>query len=340
MGVPTLQDIATDCGLSLATVDRVINQRGGVRSRTRTRVIEAGQRLGYFVPGDPLLTSPLAPVRLAVLLPQGTNAFINELDRQVMLQAAGLDGVQATVHRAANFDALELARQISALGATHDGLALVAIDNPAVREAIRRLRQSGTGVVTLASDISGVAHLGYIGIDNAQAGRLGGYLLGRLLGRERTAKVAFFAGSVFYRGHQEREIGFRQILAEEFQNLTLTDVLQVHEDRQQSFAALRDLLERHPDLAGIYNAGGATAGIAAALLAAGKAQSCVLIAHDATPNNKTLLLNGTLDAVIDQNARAEVREALTTLARAARGQSTQPVPPRLQVIFRENLPQD
>jgi LacI family transcriptional regulator len=44
----TLTDIAREAGVSAATVDRVLNNRPGVRARTREIVIEMAQRLGYI----------------------------------------------------------------------------------------------------------------------------------------------------------------------------------------------------------------------------------------------------------------------------------------------------
>ncbi|TIY09816.1 MAG: LacI family transcriptional regulator, partial [Mesorhizobium sp.] len=52
-----------------------------------------------------------------------------------------------------------------------------------------------------------------------------------------------------------------------------------------------------------------------------------------------LLLDGTLDAVIDQNPRVEAREALNTLTHAVRGLPYELHQPRLQVIFRESIPE-
>ena len=66
----------------------------------------------------------------------------------------------------------------------------------------------------------------------------------------------------------------------------------------------------------------------------------VLIGHEATDDNKRLLLDGALDAVIDQNPRVEAREALNALTRAARDEAYALVPPRLAIVFRENLPED
>ena len=44
---PTVHDIAAAAGVSLATVDRVLNLRPGVRSVTRAKVEQAIERIGY-----------------------------------------------------------------------------------------------------------------------------------------------------------------------------------------------------------------------------------------------------------------------------------------------------
>ena len=44
---PTVHDIARSAGVSLATVDRVLNGRPGVRSVTREKVEQAIVALGY-----------------------------------------------------------------------------------------------------------------------------------------------------------------------------------------------------------------------------------------------------------------------------------------------------
>ncbi|MGO7428896.1 LacI family DNA-binding transcriptional regulator, partial [Rhizobium ruizarguesonis] len=44
---PTVHDIAAAAGVSLATVDRVLNQRPGVRNVTREKVETAIRELGY-----------------------------------------------------------------------------------------------------------------------------------------------------------------------------------------------------------------------------------------------------------------------------------------------------
>src|SRR5690606_11833467 len=44
---PTIHDVARDAGVSIGTVSRVVNERGGVRQVTRERVLASIARLGY-----------------------------------------------------------------------------------------------------------------------------------------------------------------------------------------------------------------------------------------------------------------------------------------------------
>jgi LacI family transcriptional regulator len=333
----TLTDIAHEAGVSPATVDRVLNDRPGVQARTKAQVLAVARRLGYL-PADPLHN--LRPLKLAFLLPEGPNAFMRDLAAQIALQTPHYAAVSVQIHQIAGFDPARLAGQLTALQGQNDGLALIAIDHPVVREALRALAQTNIPVVTLVSDIHNTPRTAYIGIDNGQAGRLAGYVLGRFLGKTRPAKVALFAGSLAYRGHHEREMGFRQILSQDFPGFIVSEVREVHEDRDRAYAETLSLLDSQPDLAAIYNAGGATAGIARALKDRGRAGKIVFVAHEATTANKALLLDGTLDGVIDQNPRVEVREALNTLIHAARGTPYKGTAPRLQMIFRENLPNE
>jgi LacI family transcriptional regulator len=329
-----LADIAREAGVSSATVDRVLNERPGVKDHTRQHVLSVAQRLG-FLPG-PAATPNL---RLAFLLPQGTNTFIKMLQAQIEQQAAQLEGVETRVETIEGFDPAALSARLSELQGQIDGLGVIALDHPIVREALRDLAAGGVEIVTLCSDIQNVPRRAYIGTDNRQAGRLAGYVMGRFLG-QTAAKVALFAGSLSYRGHQEREMGFRQVLHEEFSGIEIVEVREMLDDREKAYRETLALLGRHPDLAAIYNVGGGSFGIGRALKDRGLSTRIVLIGHEATPGNKALILDGTMDAIIDQNPRVEAREALAALSASIRGEDYRPVPPRQHIIFRENLPDD
>ncbi|MER8745011.1 LacI family DNA-binding transcriptional regulator [Mesorhizobium sp. M1004] len=338
----TLTDIAREAGVSAATVDRVLNNRPGVRARTREIVLEMAHRLGYIAEGPngaPPRPSPGEVIRLDFALPAGTNSFIKMLHRHIEAQALARPDLDVHIATIEGFNPDRLARLLQELRGQTQGVGVIALDHPTVREAIRSLSANDVKVVTIASDILHVPRVAYIGIDNRAAGRLAGYLLNRFMGSERPSKVALFAGSLSYRGHEEREMGFRHILTEESPNLKIVEMREMLDDREKAYSEASALLDRHPDLAAIYNVGAGNTGIARALKERGRAKDILFLGHEVTDGTKELLLDGTLDAVIDQNPRVEAREALNILSHSVRHLSYEPHQPRLQVIFKENIPE-
>jgi LacI family transcriptional regulator len=338
----TLEDVARDSGLSVATVDRVINERPGVRERTRSRVLDVACRLGYIAGAAEevaKITRPLPLVSLDFVLPNGTNTFILNLAEQLEMFAARRPDLRLRLHMIEGFNPAALAAKLAELMGRSNGVGITALDHPVVREAIRGLTGSGIPVLTLASDIMNVPRLAYVGIDNRAAGRLAGYLLGRFLPKG-PAKVAVFAGSLSYRGHEEREMGFRHIVNEAYPELSVVELREVNDDPGRGYEEAKALLAKYADIAGIYSIGAGTEGIARALEETGRAQDVVFVGHELTEHTRRYLMSGTMDVVIDQNPRVEAREAIELLTRAARREPFQRgANLRVHAIFRENLPE-
>ena len=207
----------------MATVDRVLNDRAGVKSRTRDRVLRAARDLGYI--DDPSAPHPAkageGTVKLHFILPEGSNQFIRRLHEQIEGLARSRPGIEVVVTGTESINADLLAQRLRAIGPDVQGVGFIGLDHPHVCQATRTLAARGVKLVTIASDIHHVPREAYIGIDNRAAGRLAGYLVKRFLPQASTGKVALFAGSLSYRGHEEREMGFRHILAEEAPSLEI-----------------------------------------------------------------------------------------------------------------------
>src|ERR1700744_4793926 len=74
-----IPDIARAAGVSTATVDRVLNGREGVRAITAQRVLQVAAQLGYL-PAPDVPAAPVSkPMRIAFLLPAGTNRYLHML---------------------------------------------------------------------------------------------------------------------------------------------------------------------------------------------------------------------------------------------------------------------
>jgi LacI family transcriptional regulator len=208
-----------------------------------------------------------------------------------------------------------------------------------VREAVATLAGRGVPVVTVISDLGNSQRVGYVGLDNRAAGRTAGYLIGRFIGA-RDAKVALVAGSLRYAAHQEREAGFLHLLEELLPKLTVVGLREGLDDTEKNYRQTRTLLEHHPDLAGIYNIGGASDGIARALQECGMQHKVVFIGHDLTPDTRAQLIDVSTDAVITQNPLSTITSCVRIFAdlRDGRPALSGVETTRSQVVFRENLP--
>ena len=96
---PTVADVARVAGVSVATVDRVLNGRHPVREETARRVSEAATRLGYHAAGliRQRLTA-LPQVRLGFVLLRQRQFFYQAFERELGYRPRPLrEGLQRTV---------------------------------------------------------------------------------------------------------------------------------------------------------------------------------------------------------------------------------------------------
>jgi LacI family transcriptional regulator len=336
-----LRDVARLAGVSTATVDRVLNRRPGVRPVTVARVLQAAGSLGYILDAERHPAAAARPMRLTFLLPAGSNRFLTNLGRHIAGAQALLQplGVTARVEFIRSFNPELLARHLLQAGRRSDGVAFMALEHPAVREAVHQLAERGVPTVTLISDIANARRAAYVGLDNRAAGRTAAYLLARFIGM-RPAKVAMIAGSLSYRAHEERELGFMHLLQESFPQIEILGLREGHDDEAVNYRQTRMLLAQHRDLAGIYNIGGGPEGIARALKEARREREIVFIGHGLTPETRAMLLDGTLDALITQNPHASLLDCVRIFRNleAAEPAMTGLEPTRSEIFFRENLP--
>lgn len=328
----TIVDIAKATRHSTATVDRVLNNRPGVREETRQLILKVAADLKYA-------RAMPAALPFDIILPSA-GGFMRMLAEQFnRIAVEGASQRKVNIHFV-NYNApeelmilLDRFRQDSA------GVGLVALDHILIREALKGLIRRNVPVITLLTDISSLPHQGYIGTDNRLAGRLAGHMIGKFLPK-LAAKVAIFKGSASYRGHEEREMGFRSIIRETFPHLEILEAREIGESEQSGQDLTTILLDREPDLAGLYNIGAGTGGIARALQGLPADRKPVFVAHDLSRDTRAHLLSGTVDVIIDQNAELTAHRALARLGEA--------VDHRMlgvcevmdsRIIFRDNIPQ-
>ncbi|MGV8855622.1 MAG: LacI family DNA-binding transcriptional regulator [Devosia sp.] len=336
----TVHDVARAAGVSLATVDRVLNGRPGVRATTAEKVEAAIAAIGFQRDLGASLLARARDLKLTFIIPDGSNEFMASLADAVTRCASQAlsERMHLQTQRIKPLDGHALVQALAALEPRDCDCALVvASQEPAVVAAVDAASRRGVVVMTLVSDLPASLRRHFIGIDNTAAGRTAAALMGRFL--PRGGKVAVIAGSLHLRDHADRLAGFAAALADDFPAIAIIGPIEGHDERSQTQSIVGDLLTRHPDLGGIYNLGAGNAGLVAALDTSGRAGAIRVIAHELTGPTRGGLRSGAIDVVLDQNPDGEIRAALAAArALALGGTGSIPVDPiEIGIFLRDNL---
>lgn len=335
--VAKVPDIAKLAGVSTATVDRVLNQRPGVKAETVEKVRAAMEELGLAAParGRP---RKIANLRFAYVLPALRAPFFDLIDRNIAQSAAMFrdQHITETTHRLEMADPAAFAAALMEFSDCQ-GLALLAPDAPEIKSAVNELVRGGVHVVTLCSDIPGSLREAYVGLDNRAAGRTAGLLLGRMAAGREGSRVAVLDSGSRFSDEVDRIVGFTQVIEDEFPSLTRLRQADFPDREAEAEAAMRQLLAEEPALSGVYNPGRTTHGIARAIVESGR--GVAYMSHDLTETNRLQLLSGATAFVLHQ----DIRYCVMAAARALKGlceniRGSLVAPARIEILTRENLP--
>lgn len=336
----TVHDVARAAGVSLATVDRVLNGRPGVRAATAEKVEDAIKTLGFSRDLNASLMARARDLKVVFFIPDGSNEFMDSLAEAVARRAgpALADRMHLTTERIRALDTGALASGLDALDPrTCDCAVIVTSEEPDILAAVDSATRRGIAVMTLVSDLPASNRRHFIGVDNVAAGRTAASLLGRFL--PGGGAVAVIAGSLHLRDHLERLEGFRQILSADFSSIEILGPFEGHDERGETETLVARLLEENPVLSGIYNLGAGNAGLVSALTNSGRAGKLRVIAHELTEPTREGLRFGAIDVVLDQNPDGEIREAIAAARSlalgAARHVATDPI--EIGIFLRDNL---
>ena len=314
----TIADIARQAGVGTATVDRVLNRRPGVNAETVQRVLQVVAELGAPPQrGRPRIGENF---RFAFVLPADAAPF-NELVDRLIAQAAGEfrhQHITEVTHRIDGGDAAAFAAELAQLGDC-DGIAVMAPDLPPVKLAINELVRTGVHVVTLFSDVAGSMRETHIGADNRAAGRTAGLLLGRMAAARRArhaaAQLAGHAPVGRDRAPHRLRAGDRGTLPEaEGAAHARPAARRRRRPAARCCASCAATASTPARIAGVYNVGSGSAGVARAIESLGLTGSVGVVAHDFTDEHRALLGANGLAYVLHQ----DIHYCISTAARVLR----------------------
>jgi LacI family transcriptional regulator len=335
-----IREIAAQAGLSEATVDRVLNRRGGVRASTVQEVHRAvadlhRQKSQLRLGGRTFMIDVVmdAPERFSSAVRTALETELPSLRPAVIRSRFHLRETAPTADLVAILD------RIASRGS--QGVILKAPDVPEISAAVQHLVRNGIPIVTLVTDLPSSPRLAYVGIDNRAAGATAAYLLEQWLGSE-PGDVMVIRSSGFFRGEDEREMGFRGTMRATCPGRRQVDVID-QDGRDESLREqVRVALAADPTIKGVYSMysiGGGNAAVVRAFAEAGRNCS-VFIAHDLDDHNTALLQSRRLSAVLHHDLNQDMRRACHVIMQAHRALPG-PIlswPSSIQVITPFNVP--
>ena len=303
MGV-TIKQIAELANVSRGTVDKVLNNRPGVKAETKEKILQIAKELNYqpnFL-GKALVQSK-DPTKLGIILIPDYNPFIQATLKGIhqATEEFAPFGLNISIKMLTTLEPAELVNLLTDMSMDgYDGIAVFPIDDVQVKNKINQLVEQGIVIVTFNSKIEGINDLCFLGQDHIKGGAAAAGLMGRLLpgGGELGIIISFHNLSC----HQCRLNGFREKIASSYPGLKIVEIRENQDRKEEAFKTTLEYCNRYPNLKGIYITGGGIGGVGSALEIAGRAREMKVVCHDLVPDTVTLLQNGTVDFAIGQSA--------------------------------------
>jgi LacI family transcriptional regulator len=305
----TIKQIAAQAGVSKATVDRALHGRGAVHARTETRIKQAIRDLelqertslasGRTIPLDVILHTPERFSKLVC------DALIDEMSHFVSFQ------LRLRFHCVETINTEEMRKLMLKCANDSYGIILKAENNPLIGKTIEELQRHRVPVVTMVTDVADSKRLRYVGMDNVVAGTTAAYLMSQWI-KEAELDVAVVLSSQHFLGEAERVKGFCQGLKLMAPTLNPVWVSEGYGVDGMTFDVMMNTLNHYPNLKAVYCVGGGNAAILRAFKQAGR-DIVSYIGHDVDEENRFLLTDRKLNAVIQHDLRSDARTVFQTL---------------------------
>ena len=322
----TIKDVAREAGVSVATVNRVIAGHSNVRPETAARVAEAAQNVNYHGANLIKLNMPanLPTVRMGFVLNKKQQEFYRVFDQNIQQACARstkaiCQPVIEYCHSQAPADVAEVVRN---LANRVDVMAATMVNHPTITQAVTELKAKGVEAFAMLNDFAQGERICYIGMNNLKIGRGAAHMLAK--SAKRPGKIAVFVGGHRWHGHDLREAGLRGYFREIDKDFRVLDTLVNLETRQVTYEATIDLLDRHPDLVGLYVAGGGMEGAIEALREERAPGDVALVVNEWTEQTQAALAEGILSMVVATPLPALCERLVALMADAVIG--TEAVP--------------
>ena len=308
-----VRDIARRLGVSVGTVDRALHDKAGINPETRTRVLAAAESLGYRPNLAARYLRSRRQQRIAVHLPDGDSWFTQTLRDGIREGAAPFApslGLEFRTYASAEEQALLLSP-----GALRGNAGLIVVpgDSSTIAARLEEAARHNLPVASIVDALPDSPRVLSVFTDAFSVGALAGELMGRFVpGR---GEVAIVGPSLGTRAHAEQVRGFGTSLSTLSSRVKMAAVVESHGDERETHRRVRDLLQAHPRLKGLYISAGHALPVLRSAGHEGRLADLTVVATDLSPELVPWIRSGKVAATIYQRPLTQGQIAIQLLFR-------------------------
>jgi LacI family transcriptional regulator len=294
----TARIIAEQLGLSLATVDRALNNRGNVKEATHQKIMEKAKELNYTPNKLASFLSRKKQYSIAVVYPEYPRYFWEQVEigiTRAMKELTDFGLNVETIHIKDQEDTRDGFVQEILQSNRFDALALVAGQDIFI-DVIDGGIDQGIPICTFNHDSPASKRLFYVGSDYRSAGRVAAELLCKFIGM--SGSISLLASTETSFQTQEKITGFREVLIE-YPDVEMMGPLKF--DRHDIRGSLDQLKDALLSSNGIYVVNAELSAVASYLEDVACQRKIALVGHDMNQSIYHYLNRGVITAAISQD---------------------------------------
>jgi LacI family transcriptional regulator len=250
VGIPQIAELA---GVSIGTVDRALHGRKRVSEGTRKKVLQIAQQVRYTPNlAARMLSVGRANVKIGVCIPRETHFVYDQLRDGILDECRRFEplGAEVLYRPIDKLGARECERVKEMLESGVNALIITPGDPHCLQPLIDEAEANDIRVVCAVSDAPGSSRSSVVCVDPDLGGRLAAEMMGWSVAPG--ARVAVITGMLRTEDHRKKAEGFCAMFPQCCDGGSVVEVVEGHEDNDETFEGCLDVLERYPDIAGLY----------------------------------------------------------------------------------------
>ena len=322
----SIKKIADIASVGTATVDRVLNNRKGVKKSTKLKILDAIH----------FLENNNERKKNIFLFCQSGNAYNNNLKKVLNTYLNNKKTINIDSEFILTKEKLSERLKNKILNSNnYDGLIVISTENSDINSIVNQFTFRNKPVITLTTDLSRTNRQAYVGSDQVAAGSTAAKLLTSLI-KNKKGPILMIISQPFI-CQQEREQGFKKILRYDYPKIQIKETIQTTDTSEESYKHVKKYIKNNGPPLGIYNITGGNLGVADAIKDMGF-NDISFVGHELNQNTLMLLNSDRMDYIIGHDVKYELKKAVQLIGDFYKNEILKNITSNIMIFNKYNCP--